>query len=198
MNGNRFLLMMVALVMITSVIRGQKIAAFNHLSTSQGLLSPKYNNFIYRDVEGLIWVSSIAGVYQFDGERVKSYHTDENDTRSILLEVGLQSTMQEDKNGDLWFSAGVALTRYNRRTDDFTHFYHTTAVGDTIRALYQWSYIDSGSGDLFSSAGRKLFAGSVREPHNLKVIDSIFVGNQDYMLQQPGGCYKLIQPKLGR
>lgn len=190
-----FLLFTIFFVPSTCLV-GQLISEFYHLNTEQGLASPKYNNFVHQDGFGLVWVSSISGVYQFDGNRVKAYHAEEENPHSILNEVGIQSEIYEDRRGDLWFAGAFRLSRYNRLTDDFNHFYQLDLAGDTIRTLYRWCYVDAENDVLFSNADRKLFVGDAREPSKLTLLDDIFVGNQDFIKKIDDHCYRLVKLKL--
>ena len=86
-------------------------------------LIDNYNGFVYKDSYDFTWIASLNGMNRFDGQKVKKYLPDKNDPTQ-LQEGLIQSNFFEDVNGDLWFSTVNYIHRYNRKTDDFSHFRH--------------------------------------------------------------------------
>lgn len=124
---------------------------FHSIPTTSGF-SQSYNYYIFQDSEGFIWISSGEGLNRFDGQRVKLYQPDNLD--STALNGGMiYGNFFEDDNHDIWFSTNKAIHRYQRKTDDFSHFflqsnpdsvkrdYHTFAFEDN---QYLWLKASSG------------------------------------------------------
>jgi len=176
-------------------LSAQEVVYFNHLSTADNLTADQFNYYVHRDQYGLVWISSIVGINQFDGQRVKTYQRQLGKANSLLSEVGIQSGVQETPNGDLWFGGAITLYRYNRKTDDFDHFYHTLN-GDTLRNYYQWCHLDTTEQLLFSTAGGHLFANDPADFSSPDLVDSCFVPSNGLMLKAGPGRYHLVIPLL--
>jgi sensor histidine kinase YesM/streptogramin lyase len=80
--------------------------------------SSSFNYFIYQDSEGLVWISSSAGLNCFDGLKVQQYTSVIDDTSS-LADDNIQSSFFEDRHKNLWFSSSSAIHCYRRATNDF-------------------------------------------------------------------------------
>ncbi|WP_062543036.1 two-component regulator propeller domain-containing protein [Rufibacter tibetensis] len=103
---------------------------FTKLSVENGM--PE--NWAYcslQDKYGYLWFGTQNGLVRYDGYKVKVYNLEtagkkEQSYRSI-------STVKEDSAGVIWVGTRTnGLYRYNRNTDDFTHFPHTSKEGKPL------------------------------------------------------------------
>src|SRR5690606_30541167 len=79
------------------------------------------NAYVFKDSKGLVWISSIAGLFQYDGQRIIAFYPQPLDSCS-LADENIQSTFYEDDNQNIWFSTFQALHVYNRKANCFEHF----------------------------------------------------------------------------
>lgn len=85
-------------------------------------LSNSHVNNIYQDKQGLIWVCTDNGLYEFDGNDFRSYTHRQNDTTSLIDNSVL--TVYEDRSGNFWVGTTSGLQLFNRDTEQFStiHF----------------------------------------------------------------------------
>ena len=143
-------------------LKGQEtILHFHHLSSLEGLSSPKYNYFIHQHSDGKIWISSITGLNEFDGRKVQINVPDQNDSTSLVSPRASFSDIFESPTGDLWFTNVEAIIKYNPRNDNFERHYITDIKGDTILPEYIWMHLDVNNGQCFTYANEWIYT------HNL-------------------------------
>lgn len=85
--------------------------SFEHFSPAVGLLG-QYNDFVYQDSLGYVWISSLEGVFRSDGVAMKQY----------IANQLMQSNFFEDRNHHLWFSSYEAVYRYVRERDTLQRY----------------------------------------------------------------------------
>lgn len=73
-----------------------------------------YNAFLKKDNNGFVWISSIKGIYRFDGHQTKYY--------SLDFDENVQSNFHEKSNGDIYTSTYTAIQKYNLKNDKFFAF----------------------------------------------------------------------------
>jgi signal transduction histidine kinase/ligand-binding sensor domain-containing protein/ActR/RegA family two-component response regulator len=96
--------------------------SFEHLGTAQGL---SQSNVIctLQDSRGFMWFGTREGLNKYDGYVFTVYKNKIGDDNS--LSNNLINALVEDDKGYLWIGTwGGGLDRYDRRTDQFTHFRH--------------------------------------------------------------------------
>ncbi len=103
---------------------------FSSLTPQNGLESG-YNYYIQKDTRGMIWISSVNGVYRFDGLNMRSWTVKEGLADNIV-----QSNFFEDENGDIWFSTYTGVNRYIRSSDKISSFNLIVDLQDTIKTDY--------------------------------------------------------------
>ncbi len=104
----------------------------NHLTTQDGLTSQNYNDFIYQDSKGFVWISSVDGLNRFDGKRVKNYTADPSDATALNNNT-IYSGFFEDDSTNIWFSTPLGIQLYDRVKDEFRSIPLgvTTSVGES-------------------------------------------------------------------
>lgn len=115
--------------------------AFEHLGPEDGL-DAGYNYWIKKDSYGLVWISSINGLFQFDGVNIRKYLADSGDPNS-MLDNNIQSDFFEDEEGDIWFATDGGINVYQRATDDFKTIKVTDLNKDTVHQNYTIIHVDS-------------------------------------------------------
>ena len=95
---------------------------YHKIGKEEGLTSQDFNDYVYSDSEGYVWISSTAGLNRFDGRKVKKYHSDPSDSASLYSE-NIQSRFFEDSRHNLWFSTYDAVHCYVRKSDQFRHYF---------------------------------------------------------------------------
>ena len=170
-----------------------KTHAFHQLSVEQGLTSGEYNYYVYQDREGLVWISSIAGLNRFDGRRVRQYLPVPGDPHSLFEVTASLSRFYEDPAGRLWFSNKDGLIRYDRLNDRFDRIRLAMPGGDTIAGVYQWMHLDALSGEIWVNVGDELYSFPASDPSQVDHIGHYVVGIKDRMAPSPAGGQYLFR-----
>lgn len=103
------------IVGISFILNGQNetyVFNFNNITTENGLTDNRFNNYIFQDSDGFIWISSLDGVNRYDGFTVKSY-----DKEDGLRGKNIQSNFFEDSCQNVWFSTFEGLHYYSKNLD---------------------------------------------------------------------------------
>lgn len=125
---------------------------FQHLQAKDGL-DNRYNDFIYKDSKGFVWISSTNGLYRFDGINLKNYPANSS---TGLLGSNIQSNFIEDQEENIWFSTYQAVNCYVRASDSFVAYQLTKSNGDLISTSYNLFYIEQDS-VLWLNAGGEIY-----------------------------------------
>jgi len=101
---------------ISSPVFSQNDLAFNELTPNNGLEDTRIV-FVFKDSRGFSWIGTLGSLYRFDGSEVLTYGPEKG-----VTEPYLQSSMFEDKRGNLWFCAYNKLFCYERLRDTCLSF----------------------------------------------------------------------------
>lgn len=101
---------------ISSPVFSQNDIIFNELNSKNGLEDGKIV-FVFKDSRGFSWIGSLGNLYRFDGSEMLPYGPAKG-----VDEPYLQSSMFEDKRGNLWFCAYNKLFCYERLRDTCISF----------------------------------------------------------------------------
>ena len=96
-------------------------------------LNQRTNFFISQDSYNLIWISSLNGVYLYNGKEVRIF----NSLNSNLRGENIQSYFYEDCNKNIWFSSLNALHIYDREADSLRYFELREQSDNLITSGYQ-------------------------------------------------------------
>jgi ligand-binding sensor domain-containing protein len=94
---------------------------FNHLTAEQGLSSNQIK-CLHTDKEGFVWIGTRYGLNRFDGIKFKVYKNRAEDSTSIPDNFIWH--IYEAKDDKLWIGTGNGLGVLDKRTGQFTNFYH--------------------------------------------------------------------------
>lgn len=104
------------LLSLSSAVFAQTDLTFNELNTQNGLEDTKIA-FVFKDSRGFAWIGTLGSLYRFDGSEVLTYGPAKG-----VNEPYLQSSMFEDKRGNLWFCTYNKLFCYERLRDTCLSF----------------------------------------------------------------------------
>lgn len=97
---------------------GQMISPENALVSTENWLPNRIINAIFQDSEGLLWVGTTNGLYQYDGSSVKHFSTKPNKENAIF--TNLVNDISEDGEGNIIVSLESGLSSYNKQKNQFT------------------------------------------------------------------------------
>ncbi|NHF60302.1 response regulator [Flavobacteriaceae bacterium TP-CH-4] len=91
------------------------------------------------DTKDRLWIITAAnGIYRIDGvsnidldavdARIKNYRYQKENLRSLSSNILV--TLEEDRDGNLWFGSDIGIVRYHESNDDFERMYYQGALFD--------------------------------------------------------------------
>lgn len=128
---------------------------FQKITIDDGLTDDRYNDYIYEDSRGFVWISSIDGLNRYDGSNIKTYRYE-----SGMKGSNIQSNFFEDKEGNIWFTTYEAINCYNVSLDTVFN-YQIPLNSDYISKAYRVLYLDTITNYLWLKADTNLFKWSV-------------------------------------
>lgn len=114
------------LFIITTVVFSQQNNRFNkfaHLSTIEGLSQNSVFAFEQDDL-GQIWIGTRDGLNKYDGEKIKIFRNNIQDSTSISNND--IRCILKDKEGSLWIGTQKGLNRYDLKKEHFTNFFYSS------------------------------------------------------------------------
>ncbi len=124
----------IILFIISSPNYGQRNYLFENISTPEGL-SNSTVNYIFQDSNGFLWISTADGLNRYDGNSIKIFKNDPND--STTIPTNDCSAIAEDADGFIWIGvSGNAIARYNPRNETFQRYSIETAGVANISYFY--------------------------------------------------------------
>lgn len=131
-----------------------QIVAFNQIDQSDGLRNGNVRA-ILKDYQGFMWFGTEDGLHRYDGQSMKVYRKDENDSTSISSNFIL--CLFEDSKDRLWIGTmDGGLCVYDRTFDHFIRFPNGGATpnkktDNAVRVIYE-----NVSGEIFVGGGQLL------------------------------------------
>lgn len=116
---------------------------FQHITSEDGLTG-EYNHYIKQDSYNELWISSIDGVFRYDGMEMMHYTPSSEDAPGMLGR-NVQSDFFEDSKGNIWFTTYVAINKYNRNENRFEAFQLEDEEGNLIEADYDLFWLETDS-----------------------------------------------------
>lgn len=117
---------------------------YHKLGTADGLSSQDFNFYVYVDSEGYSWIGSSSGLNRYNGSQVRQYRANLNDSTALYGE-NIQSRFFEDSRRNLWFSTYEAVHLYDRRRDQFRHFFISDKNGHPVKENYYVIHLEQDS-----------------------------------------------------
>ena len=146
-------------------VHGQEEALIlNSLTSEDNLTSQRFNDKIFRDSRGTIWISSIEGLNRYEGGVVYQTLSDPSLTNQrTLAEQNILSNFFEDEQGDIWFNTSSYLHKHDRKDGSFGKFSFQNspiAQGKHIELIF----LDSVNKQLWFATEHSLFITSFDSP----------------------------------
>ncbi|AWW00139.1 hybrid sensor histidine kinase/response regulator transcription factor [Arcticibacterium luteifluviistationis] len=98
-------------------LNGQGIDLNNLRISEEGWLPNRSVNCIFQDSEGLLWVGTGSGLYEYDGYDVKHYATKPNQTNALFTNT--VTSLSEDSFGNIVISMESGFSVFNKKTKVF-------------------------------------------------------------------------------
>lgn len=98
-------------------LSGQEIDLNNLRISEEGWLPNRSINCIFQDSEGLLWVGTGSGLYEYDGYDVKHYATKPNQTNALFTNT--VRGLSEDKFGNIVISLESGFSVFNKKIKVF-------------------------------------------------------------------------------
>lgn len=143
---NFFVLLCFSLMSLPALGQQQNLS-FNHLTVNEGL-SVGNGNCIFKDSKGYIWISTFDGLNRFDGIECAVYKNSAADSSSINGNV--LYNILEDSKRDLWIGSNNGLNFYDRKLNQFKHYFYSKNA--PTNKTYSPFYIDADSNIWLQSA----------------------------------------------
>ena len=128
---------------ITPFIYGQQNYLFENISVPEGL-SNSTVNYIFQDSNGFLWISTADGLNRYDGNNVKVFKNDPNDSTTIPTNVCY--AVAEDSDGFIWIGvSNNIIAKYDPKNETFQSYHIETAGVTTISVFYSALYDTKGN-----------------------------------------------------
>jgi serine phosphatase RsbU (regulator of sigma subunit)/ligand-binding sensor domain-containing protein len=125
---------------LSSLTYGQRNYLFENISVPEGL-SNSTVNYIFQDSNGFLWISTNDGLNRYDGNNIKVFKNDPNDSTTIPTNDCY--AIAEDAEGFIW--VGVSnniIAKYDPKNETF-HSYHIETAGVTKISYSYFALVDS-------------------------------------------------------
>ena len=130
---------------ITSFIYGQRNYLFENISVPEGL-SNSGVNYIFQDSNGFLWISTADGLNRYDGNNIKVFKNDPNDSTTIPTNDCY--AIAEDRDGYIWIGvSNNSIARYDPKNETFQSYPIETAGVANISFFY--SALSDSKGNLW-------------------------------------------------
>lgn len=127
---------------------------FNRLGLEQGL-SQISVNAIAQDENGFIWFATQDGLNKYDGYQITTYRHQPSDPHSIINNHIL--AIFKDSRHNLWVSGYGGLSKYEPKTDNFTHYNSPSLSNANGKIAYIQALFEDSDGELWLSSNMGLY-----------------------------------------
>ncbi len=144
-------------------------------------------NQIFEDHENNLWIATgSSGLYQFNPENgtFKAY-------RDNSLKTGNLTAILESNTGHLWLSSGKGLSKFNRKTGQYTHFGISDGISETGFNINACQKLPSGELIFGNISGYTSFdpAQIKLNPHQPKIVLTDFkIANSSFLPKSNSFC----------
>jgi signal transduction histidine kinase/ligand-binding sensor domain-containing protein len=177
------------LISTSTLSYAQRNYLFENISIPEGLSNSSVN-YIFQDSNGFLWISTADGLNRYDGNNIKVFKNDPND--STTLPSNNCFAITEDANGFIWVGvSGNAIARYNPINEKFLRY--PIATEDITGQSEYYSALYDSKGNLWFGTTRhgiQKFNFS-KERFELVILDSSSTN------AQWGGVFGITELKNG-
>jgi signal transduction histidine kinase/ligand-binding sensor domain-containing protein len=150
----KFFLYIISLAILVSSLSSlsyaQRNYLFENISIPEGLSNSSVN-YIFQDSNGFLWISTADGLNRYDGNNIKVFKNDPND--STTLPSNNCFAITEDANGFIWVGvSGNAIARYNPINEKFLRY--PIATENIIGQSENYSALYDSKGNLWFGTTR--------------------------------------------
>ncbi len=130
---SQLLFVILSLIIISSSY-GQRNYLFENISVPEGL-SNSTVNYIFQDSNGFLWISTADGLNRYDGNSIKVFKNDPNDSTTIPSNDC--SAIAEDEDGFIWIGVSKnIIAQFNPKNESFQSYRIETAGVTNISFFY--------------------------------------------------------------
>ncbi len=125
---------------MSTISLAQRNYLFENISIPEGL-SNSTVNYIFQDSNGFIWTSTNDGLNRYDGNNIKVFRNDPND--STTLPTNDCYAIAEDAEGFIWIGvSNNIIAKFDPKNETF-HSYHLETAGVTKISYSYSALLDS-------------------------------------------------------
>ena len=110
---------------MSSINYAQRNYLFENISVPEGL-SNSTVNYIFQDSNGFLWISTADGLNRYDGNNIKVFKNDPNDSTTIPTNDCY--AIAEDADGFIWIGvSNNIIAKYDPKNETFQSYHIETA-----------------------------------------------------------------------
>jgi serine phosphatase RsbU (regulator of sigma subunit)/ligand-binding sensor domain-containing protein len=145
-HSSKFIIsFLIFLVSLSAASFAQRNYLFENISVPEGL-SNSTVNYIFQDSNGFLWISTADGLNRYNGNNIKVFKNDPNDSTTIPSNDC--SAIAEDADGFIWIGVSKnIITQYNPINETFLSYRIETA--GVINISYFYSALFDSKGNLW-------------------------------------------------
>ncbi len=130
---------------MSSISYGQRNYLFENISIPEGLSNATVN-YIFQDSNGFLWISTADGLNRYDGNNIKVFKNDPNDSTTIPTDDCY--AIAEDADGFIWIGvSNNSIAKYDPKNETFQSYPIETAGVTNTSSFY--SALSDSKGNLW-------------------------------------------------
>ncbi len=130
-------------------INAKKNFEFKHLQEKDGLSNNLVNCFL-KDKYGFLWIGTFDGLNRFDGNNFAKFKKKIGNPNTIQSNIIYD--LDQDKEGDIWFSTNIGIGCYHQKTQKFENF--VSSNNEPFGSIF--NIVCDRSGDIWFSSSKGL------------------------------------------
>ncbi|PKG85144.1 hypothetical protein CXF85_05930 [Colwellia sp. 75C3] len=127
---------------------------FKRLGLEDGLSQVSVNS-IAQDANGFIWFATQDGLNKYDGYKITTYRHQPSDPNSIINNHIF--AIFKDSRNNLWIGGYGGLSKYEPKTDNFTHYNSPSLSNSNGKSAYIQALFEDSDGELWLSSNIGLY-----------------------------------------
>ena len=180
---------LIFLLSISTISYGQRNYLFENISIPEGL-SNSTVQYIFQDSNGFLWISTADGLNRYDGNNIKIFKNDPND--STTLPNNYCSAIAEDVDGFIWIGVfGNIIARFDPKTETFIKY--PIATGSVTDVSDFFSALSDSKGNLWFGSTNH---GMQRFNRSKNKFEQVFLDSSNKNAQW-GEIHDMIELKNG-
>ena len=154
----------------TCRVAGQDTLYYENVDEQLELSIPNITS-INKDRDGNIWITTLSGIYRYDGYDIVKYISNENENHGLIKDITFRSHVSKD--GSFWIAGSYLIYKYDPLTERLIRMSEYDRINFTF--LYEISYfdiedIDSTHMAVASKSGLRIYD---RETQRMTGLDSL-------------------------